>query len=141
MPSISKNELIKAAIKSTEEYLKFLKDQGRGQEKYEARKKKEFSEEYPIEGTCWFLYEFTLPRRLQIRSDTAAVYVPEENPGDEVRAWIVSYEKGSGTTYIALEKETDSGSGQIIIDFRWIVAMYLAYMKAHLRRGSNGKIR
>lgn len=123
-----KEDIISAAIKSTQEYLAFLDEQTRGIERYDAEiidPLKEPEERF-FDNELFKEYIFELPAKLKINQETSCFYISKE-AGERIECVVTTYNKLNGVAKILFKKKLNSKRGQIEIDFRWLVRRTLKW--------------
>ena len=125
-----KNDIILAAIKSTQEYLAFLDEQTRGVERYDAEVIDPFREpeEKFFDNELFKEYILELPTKLKLNQETSCYYISKE-AGERIECVVAVYNKLNGVAKILFKKKLNSKRGQIEIDFRWLVRRTLKWFE------------
>ena len=122
MPFLPPRDVVNAVVKSTERYLELLRREKRGVDKHRAERvlPKKGEDSY-FEGSRWRVYCCTLQSHLDVRSDSSATFVSHMAPGEQIEIRVLDYDRHSGSTTFAARKEVLGETGDIVIDFRWLV--------------------
>jgi len=130
MPFLPPRDVVNAVVKSTERYLEHLRREKRGEDKHPAERvlPKKGEDSY-FEGSRWRVYCCTLPSHLDVRSDSSATFVSHMAPGEQIEIRILDYDRRSGNLTFAARQEVPGETGDIVIDFRWLVQRCLEWFQ------------
>jgi len=135
MPSIPTPDIVNAVVQSTTQYLQYLNEHGMGESRHLANHIViRDGEDSFIGNAKWKTYSCSLPPHLTVRADSAATLLPNLAPGREIEVRLLEYDRRTGATLFATQSEIPGRSGNIIIDFRWIIRKCLYWYECH---GSN----
>lgn len=103
-------------------YLEFLGKSNGGQRRYRATGIRSVEDQYiPVENALWNKYQCELPKHLTLRPDSSATVIVQADPGNETEIRIIDYERRTGLTNFISKRHIEGHSGDVIIDFRWLV--------------------
>jgi septal ring factor EnvC (AmiA/AmiB activator) len=123
-------QIADTARRSTERYLTFLKEQGRGVEKHDVEGIRRLDDRQQLlEGSVWHAYACNLQPGLKVRGNTGGILQCGSRADLEVR--ILQYDRRSGKTEIATREDVDCTTGRLLIDFRWLVRRTLEWYREH----------
>ena len=130
MPFLPPRDVVNAVVKSTERYLEHLRREDLGVEKHRAERvlPKKGEDSY-FEGSRWRVYCCTLPSHLDVRSDSSATFVSHMAPGEPIEIRLLDYDRRSGNSTFAARQEVPGETGDIVIDFRWLVQRCLEWFQ------------
>ncbi len=121
-----------AVLRSTERYLSFLTDQGRGVERHAVTSIRASEEgQQLLEGALWYTYLCELPPGLRLRPDSAATLSPDNSVTSDVEIRILRYDRRTGEAEVAARENVAFTSGLIAVDFRWLVRRCLDWYREH----------
>lgn len=122
--------LVQAVVRSTEKYFELLDKQRLGLQRYPARNVQRAEHiDQLMENSPWLGYSCNLAPHASIRSDTSAAIVSNQDPGREIEIRILSYVRHTGALKFISKEEIQDDSGQLRIDFRWIVKRCLEWFQ------------
>ncbi|MBU0606441.1 MAG: AAA family ATPase [Armatimonadetes bacterium] len=123
-------DIVNAAAESTKQYLAFLRDNGGGVQPHRAENIRAATEaSLFLENTVWSSYQCDVPKHLTIRPDSAATLRVHASPGSEMEIRILEYDRRTGQTQFAARTPVLGKTGEIIIDFRWLVQRCLDWLE------------
>ena len=126
---MKKSELISSVIKSIETYLDILAEKGRGEEKYFVRKIENDESSRLIDNNIQIVHTCYIGEKLNIRLDEGARLCLIEKPTENIPIHILNYDKKSGLLSFGCRNSLQAESGNIFIDFKWLVKRCLNWYK------------
>lgn len=124
--------VVDAATASTVRYLEVLEQTKRGVEHYVAQNVRLVEENaLLLEGGLWSRYECELVIHLPVRPDTGAHLVTHDAPGTKVPVHIIEYDRRTGRTEFAAQLPVIGVSGQLVVDYKWLVKRVLEWLQRH----------
>ena len=130
VPSGRAAEVVNAVVTSTLRYLEFLLASKKGVDTHRANGIRPAEEaSVLLENTTWNAYYCKLPRHLSLWSDSAATLRPDAAPANEIEIRISDYDRRTGKTEFRARTPVPGNSGNIVIDFRWLVQRCLDWFR------------
>ena len=131
-------QLINAACQSTTMYLGLLTQSGKGVTRHRASNVTPSPKESALIGNqIWPVIQCRLPKHENFPPDSGAIFVPTNNPGIQIGAQILAYDRRSGLAEIAVEEIPTGKDGELVIDFKWLVQRCLDWLTKNGRSISN----
>jgi archaellum component FlaC len=113
--------VLNAVVKSTDKYLELLENHEMGRSHHAAANVQRLQEDFFTENKSVPCYTCDLSPQQGIQKDETATFIPTNEPGDHCDIRIISYNKTTGATKFASQAEIREMSGEIVVDFRWLV--------------------
>ncbi|MFH0881343.1 MAG: AAA domain-containing protein, partial [Lentisphaerota bacterium] len=130
MPVPETAAIVNAAAASAEKYLAFLINNEAGVARYPATHICLAGDaDRLLENVIWNTYYGELPPHETIRSDTSATLLCHAAPGKEMEIRILEYDRRTGQIEFAARALVPGETGDIVVDFRWLVRRYLDWLQ------------
>lgn len=127
--------LIDTASQSTASYLALLTQANKGVARHSASNVRLSPKNVALIGNqSWPVILCELPQHQKFPPDSGAIYVSSSHPGKQIGAQILAYDHHSGRAEIAVEEMPPGDEGELVIDFKWLIARCLEWLK---KNGSN----
>jgi predicted nucleic acid-binding Zn-ribbon protein len=135
MPFLPAAAIVNAATASTKKYLAFLIENEANLERHRANNICSVEDQtLLLENSIWIKYQCELPQHRTIRSDSSATLIDYAAPGSKIEIHILEYDRRTGKTEFASQTPVHGTTGDIVIDFRWLVQRCLEWLQ---QRGSS----
>ena len=122
-------QLVNAASHSTAMYLGLLTQSGKGKARHSASNVSLSPRRSALIGNqTWPVIQCELPKHENFPPDSGAIFVPTNNPGTQIGAQILAYDRRSGLAEIAVEELPTGKDGELVIDFKWLVQRCLDWL-------------
>ena len=124
--------MIDTLTQSSKAYLALLEGGNGGNQSHPASKINLIPNVFEfIENKAWPVITCKLPPKLKFSPDSGATLVPSNHPGRAIPIQILEYDPPSGFAKIALEENPQDSTGQLVIDFKWLIIRLIQWLEKH----------
>ena len=120
VPFLPPAQVVQAVTQSTTAYLRYLTAH-RVSEKYRVWSLSRQDGLFAFENSLKHRYQARIETHRPIFPSTQTVFVPAGNPGSEMSAFVESYDRKTGHSWLIFDEVIPSNRGHLLIDFRWLV--------------------